>query len=158
MGKFRSKLKRHAKGAKWARGQSATSNPENNKHRLAARSRFFQPNVNAGKLPNWPGEADAFWHCKQFCKPLFTAANGPSKANGLTALTAEAVSKHDARQSYAANGPAKVGSKTGPTVHDIAQSLHSFSMEDGDDKFTFAKTFQTFGSQYSSCTNMTFNK
>lgn len=50
MGKFRSKLKRHTKGTKWARGQSATSNPENKKHRMAARSRFFQSNVNAGIL------------------------------------------------------------------------------------------------------------
>lgn len=50
MGKFRSKLKRHTKGTKWARGQSATSNPENKKHRLAARSRFFQSNLNAGML------------------------------------------------------------------------------------------------------------
>lgn len=48
MSKFRSKLKRHSKGAKWARGQSATSNPENKKHRNAARSRFFQPNLNTG--------------------------------------------------------------------------------------------------------------
>lgn len=50
LGKFRSKLKRHGKGAKWARGQSATSNPENKKHRNAARSRFFQPNLNIGRL------------------------------------------------------------------------------------------------------------
>lgn len=50
MGKFRSKLKRNSKGAKWARGQSATSNPENKKHRNAARSRFFQPNLNTGML------------------------------------------------------------------------------------------------------------
>lgn len=48
MSKFRSKLKRHSKGAKWARGQSATSNPENKKYRYAARSRFFQPNLNTG--------------------------------------------------------------------------------------------------------------
>lgn len=48
MSKFRSKLKRHTKGAKWARGQSATSNPQNKKHRNAARSRFFQPNLNTG--------------------------------------------------------------------------------------------------------------
>lgn len=50
MSKFRSKLKRHSKGAKWARGQSATSNPENKKHRNAARSRFFQPNLNTGTV------------------------------------------------------------------------------------------------------------
>lgn len=48
MSKFRSKLKRHTKGAKWARGQSATSNPQNKKHRNAARSRFFQPNLHTG--------------------------------------------------------------------------------------------------------------
>lgn len=89
---------------------------------------------------------------------LFTVATVSSKTNGITSLTVEAISKHDARQSYAVDGKAKVGAKTEPTVHDIAQSLHSFSMDDGDDKFTFAKTFQTFGSQYSACTNMTFNK
>lgn len=50
MGKFRSKLKRRTKGAKWAHGQSATSNPENKTHRMAARSRFFQPNLNIGNF------------------------------------------------------------------------------------------------------------
>lgn len=50
MSKFRSKLKRHTKGAKWARGQSSTSNPENKKHRNAARSRFFQPNLSTGMI------------------------------------------------------------------------------------------------------------
>lgn len=45
MSKFRSKLKRSKSGAKWARGQSATSNPESKKHRNAAQSRFFQPNL-----------------------------------------------------------------------------------------------------------------
>lgn len=48
MSKFRSKLKRNKKGAKWARGQSATSNPENKKHRNAAQTRFFQMSLNAG--------------------------------------------------------------------------------------------------------------
>lgn len=50
MGKFRSKLKRRAKGKQWAHGQSATSNPENKKHRNKARSRFFQPNLSLGKF------------------------------------------------------------------------------------------------------------
>lgn len=45
MSKFRSKLKRKTKGKHWAHGQSATSNPQVNKHRLKARSRFFQPNL-----------------------------------------------------------------------------------------------------------------
>lgn len=63
MGKFRSKLKRHAKGAKWARGQSATSNPENNKHRMAARSRFFQPNLNTGKLKSLSLDSNNTVYC-----------------------------------------------------------------------------------------------
>lgn len=49
MGKFRSKLKRRSKGKQWAHGQSATSNPENKKHRNKARSRFFQPNLSLGE-------------------------------------------------------------------------------------------------------------
>lgn len=82
----------------------------------------------------------------------------PSKINGLASLTVEAVSKHDARQSYAVDAATKPLSKAVPTVNDIAHSLHSFSMDEDDDKLTFAKTFQSFGSQYSACTNMTFNK
>lgn len=83
-----------------------------------------------------------------------------SKTNGITPLTTEALSKHDARQSYAGNVTSKSipSTKTEPTVHDIAMSLHSFNMNDGDDNQSYARTFQTFGSQYSSCTNMTFNK
>lgn len=50
MGKFRSKLKRRSKGKQWAHGQSATTNPENKKHRNKARSRFFQPNLSLGKF------------------------------------------------------------------------------------------------------------
>lgn len=53
MGKFRSKLKRHTKGKSWGHGQSATSNPENKKHRNKARSRFFQPNLSLGELSGW---------------------------------------------------------------------------------------------------------
>ncbi|EDV47177.2 LOW QUALITY PROTEIN: uncharacterized protein Dere_GG19496 [Drosophila erecta] len=45
MSKFRSKLKRHGKGKTWSKGQSATSNPDQMKHRLKAKSRFFQPNL-----------------------------------------------------------------------------------------------------------------
>lgn len=73
-------------------------------------------------------------------------------------MTIEAVSKHDARQSYAVNGKSTTSTKSEPTVQDIAMSLHSFSMSDGDENQSYAKTFQTFGSQYSACTNMTFNK
>ncbi|XP_031623691.1 RRP12-like protein [Contarinia nasturtii] len=140
MGKFRSKLKRHSKGAKWARGQSATSNPENKKHRNAARSRFFQPNLNTDIKP--------------------------STTNGVTSLTVEAVTKHDARQLYTGDdkiAKSVASTKSQPTVNDIANSmnlsLNSLSLNDDlHDDQSYAKTFQTFGSQYSSCTNMTFNK
>jgi len=50
MGKFRSKLKRHGKGKTWSKGQSATSNPEQMKHRMKAKSRFFQPNLSLGEF------------------------------------------------------------------------------------------------------------
>lgn len=50
MGKFRSKLKRHTKGKSWSHGHSSTSNPENQKHRIKAKSRFFQPNLSLGKF------------------------------------------------------------------------------------------------------------
>lgn len=84
-------------------------------------------------------------------------ATKPSTTNGITSLTVEAVSKHDARQSYSTgNKMGKSSTKSEPTVNDIAMSLHSFNMDDDDQ--SYARTFKTFGSQYSSCTNMTFNK
>lgn len=84
----------------------------------------------------------------------------------MTSLTTDAISKHDARQSYATdnNKTSKsiASTKSEPTVNDIAMSLRSVSMADdasmSDDDQSYAKTFQTFGSRYSSCTNMTFNK
>ncbi|KAL7025273.1 hypothetical protein ACKWTF_013427 [Chironomus riparius] len=45
MAKFRSKLKRNKSGKALPKGQSSLSNPEINKHRLKARSKFFQPNL-----------------------------------------------------------------------------------------------------------------
>lgn len=72
----------------------------------------------------------------------------------------EAVIKHDARQSYAS------GNKE-PTVNDIATSLKSFNFngiggddEDmgGESQLGTFKTYKTFASTYSSCTNMSFNK
>ncbi|KAK4876177.1 hypothetical protein RN001_012599 [Aquatica leii] len=50
MGKFRSKLKGGAKGKRWAKGQSSSSNPETQKHRNAAKSRFFQENLGQSNL------------------------------------------------------------------------------------------------------------
>ncbi|EDW00336.1 RRP12-like protein [Drosophila grimshawi] len=130
MGKFRSKLKRHGKGKNWSKGQSAVSNPDQMKHRLKAKSRFFQPNLNL-------------------------AASG--SANGLTM---EAVHKHEQRQAYNAETT---------TVNDVAGSLMSFTLDDDDGMSgtgigngtqpagTF-KTFQTFASNYTSCSNMSFKK
>ncbi|XP_034471932.1 RRP12-like protein isoform X2 [Drosophila innubila] len=129
MGKFRSKLKRHNKGKTWSKGQSAVSNPDQMKHRLKAKSRFFQPNLNL-------------------------AATGSSSANGLTT---EAVHKHEQRLAY--------NTET-TTVNDVAGSLKSFTLEDDDGMSgsgtgtlpgTF-KTFQTFASNYSSCSNVSFKK
>lgn len=49
MGKFRSKLKRHTKGKTWSHGHSSTANPENQKHRDRARSRYFRANLSLGE-------------------------------------------------------------------------------------------------------------
>ncbi|EDW07049.1 uncharacterized protein Dmoj_GI15076 [Drosophila mojavensis] len=125
MGKFRSKLKRHGKGKSWSKGQSAVSNPEQMKHRLKAKSRFFQPNLNLAAA---------------------------SSTNGLTM---EAVHKHEQRQAYNADTT---------TVNDVAGSLKSFTLEDDDGMSgtgtqpSTVKTFQTFASNYSSCSNVSFKK
>lgn len=52
---------------------------------------------------------------------------------------------------------------TAPTVNEIAMSLRSFNFGEDDDaggksQFGTFKTFQTFASNYSACSNMTFNK
>ncbi|EDW82837.1 uncharacterized protein Dwil_GK24935 [Drosophila willistoni] len=125
MGKFRSKLKRHGKGKTWSKGQAASSNPEQMKHRLKAKSRFFQPNLN-----------------------LAAAAATPN------ALTMEAVHKHEQRQAYNAETT---------TVNEVAGSLMSFTLDDDQDDATRTgtgtyKTFKTFASNYSSCSNMSFKK
>lgn len=175
MSKFRSKLKRHAKGAKWSHGQSATSNPQNKKHRLAARSRFFQPNLHTGmELSTIFPSVSHFFEGEPFFiafismhKKFYSKNNSdakPSTTNGITSLTLEAISKHDARQSYAGNdnkaAQSIASTKSEPTVNDIAMSMRSVTMSDAsdDDEQSYAKTYQTFGSRYSSCTNMTFNK
>lgn len=44
MGKTRIRLK-GARGKRWAKGQSSSSNPQTSKHRDAAKSRFFQENL-----------------------------------------------------------------------------------------------------------------
>uniref|UniRef100_A0A0K8U887 RRP12-like protein n=2 Tax=Bactrocera latifrons TaxID=174628 RepID=A0A0K8U887_BACLA len=130
MGKFRSKLKRHTKGKTWSKGQSSTSNPDQMKHRLKAKSRFFQPNLSLA-----PPEANT----------------------DPTTLTLDAVMKHDQRLAYNAETT---------TVNDVAGSLKSFSLHDDgledesmseSQQGTF-KTFKTFASNYSACSNMSFKR
>ncbi|TDG39923.1 hypothetical protein AWZ03_013655 [Drosophila navojoa] len=95
------------------------------KHRLKAKSRFFQPNLNLAAA---------------------------SSTNGLTM---EAVHKHEQRQAYNAETT---------TVNDVAGSLKSFTLEDDDGMSgtgtqpSTVKTFQTFASNYSSCSNVSFKK
>jgi ribosomal RNA-processing protein 12 len=50
MGKFRTKLKGKAKGKRWPKGQSSSSNPETHKYRDLAKSRFFQENLGSSSL------------------------------------------------------------------------------------------------------------
>uniref|UniRef100_W4VRP4 Uncharacterized protein n=1 Tax=Corethrella appendiculata TaxID=1370023 RepID=W4VRP4_9DIPT len=127
MAKFRSKLKKKQGGKKWIRGQSSTSNPEITKHRAKAKSRFFQTNLSLA----------------------------PPKSDDKNGLTLEAVTKHDAMQSFNA-----VEDKP---VNEISNSMKSFNMDDDDfmsesqQGGTF-KTFQTFASNWSACSNMSFSK
>uniref|UniRef100_A0A2M4A4V3 Uncharacterized protein n=1 Tax=Anopheles triannulatus TaxID=58253 RepID=A0A2M4A4V3_9DIPT len=139
MGKFRSKLKKKVGGKRWKRGNASSSNPEVNKHRIKAKSRFFQSNLSLA--------------------PPVEGTDGAGKNK----LTLEAVLKHEAIQSYSG---ADGGKKKVPTVNDIAASMKSFSVKDGDDDDVMSdsqhggtfKTFQTFASNWSACSNMSFKK
>ncbi|XP_059611587.1 RRP12-like protein [Phlebotomus argentipes] len=121
MGKFRSKLKSHSKGKRWASGHSAVTNPENFKHRSKAKSRFFQPNLSLA--------------------PKDAAQSG---------LTLNAVMQHEAREMYASG-------QADPTVKDIALSMKSVSLDDMMTE-SAGKTFKTFASNYTDCTNVSFSK
>lgn len=92
-----------------------------------------------------------------FCEPvknviLFVAPQ--AQAGPSSTLTLSAVMKHDARQMF---------EKKETTVNDIAGSMRSFSLDDEEmlsasqGTGTF-KTFQTFASNYSACSNMSFKK
>jgi len=85
---------------------------------------------------------------------LFFFRSAPTTESKSGVLTLDAVHKHDARLSYA------VGNEE-PTVNDIASSLKSFKFDGEDEGMTELgtfKTFKTFASNYSACTNMTFSK
>lgn len=79
-------------------------------------------------------------------------------SSGAVPLTLESITKHDARLSYAGGDGAVA---TAATVNDIAMSLKSFNFGDDaadESQYGTFKTFQTFASSYSACSNMTFNK
>ncbi|XP_049879391.1 RRP12-like protein [Pectinophora gossypiella] len=130
MGKFRSKLKGKTKGKRWQKGQSSNSNPKIQKYREMAKSRFFQENL------------------------------------GSTGLTQQAVLKHEAMMTYGhSTGKQKSEAENELT---IAKEFENMSVKTGDEESeteysgsmrsgTF-KTFQTFASDWSQCSNMSFSK
>ncbi|XP_073947995.1 RRP12-like protein [Choristoneura fumiferana] len=130
MGKFRSKLKGKTKGKRWNKGQSSNSNPKTQKYREMAKSRFFQENL------------------------------------GNTGLTQQAVSKHDAMITYGhSKGKQKSAAETELT---IAKEFENMSVRSGEDdsesqfsgsmKSGTFRTFQTFASDWSQCSNVSFSK
>ncbi|XP_013142021.1 PREDICTED: RRP12-like protein [Papilio polytes] len=130
MGKFRSKLKGKTKGKRWQKGQSSNSNPKIQKYREMAKSRFFQENL------------------------------------GSTGLTQQAVLKHDAMMTYGhSTGKQKSESENELA---IAKDFESMSMRSGDEgseteytgsmKSGTFRTFQTFASDWSQCSNVSFSK
>lgn len=149
MGKFRSKLKRHTKGKSWSHGHSSTSNPENQKHRIKAKSRFFQPNLSLGKFFLY------FIYRKSSFNIFLHIISAPVDPTKKSPLTLEAVLKHEARQSFATGNDE-------PTINDIAQSMKSFNIDEDDMSESHVggtfKTFQTFASNWSACSNVSFNK
>ncbi|CAK1589953.1 unnamed protein product [Parnassius mnemosyne] len=130
MGKFRSKLKGKSKGKRWQKGQSSNSNPKSQKYREMAKSRFFQENL------------------------------------GSTGLTQQAVLKHDAMMIYGhSSGKQK---SDGENELTIAKEFENMSVKTGDEdsetEYTGSmrsgtfKTFQTFASDWSQCSNVSFSK
>lgn len=84
---------------------------------------------------------------------MFSSKAPQQQAGPSSSLTLSAVLKHDARQMF---------EKKETTVNDVAGSLKSFSLDDemmsaSQGTGTF-KTFQTFASNYSACSNMSFKK
>ncbi|XP_060526984.1 RRP12-like protein [Cylas formicarius] len=110
MGKFRSKLKGQAKGKRWPKGQSSSSNPETRKHRDQAKSRFFQENL------------------------------GPSN------LTASSLKKHDASQGHV------------PLPNEKPDVETDYDMESSAGSFSTFQSMQSFASEWSDCSNMSFGR
>ncbi|KAJ0173282.1 hypothetical protein K1T71_011458 [Dendrolimus kikuchii] len=130
MGKFRSKIKGRTKGKRWQKGQSSNSNPKIQKYREMAKSRFFQENL------------------------------------GSTGLTQQAVLKHDAMITYGHNSNKPKYEAENDLI--IAKEFENMSVKSGEEgseseyggsmrSGTF-KTFQTFASDWSQCSNISFSK
>ncbi|XP_041971628.1 RRP12-like protein [Aricia agestis] len=130
MGKFRSKLKGQTKGKRWQKGQSSNSNPKIQKYREMAKSRFFQENL------------------------------------GNSGLTQQAVLKHDAMVTYGHNKTKLISDAENELS--IAKEFENMSVRTGEDgseteyagsmKSGTYKTFQTFASDWSQCSNVSFSK
>merc|ERR1719228_132866 len=105
-----------SKGERWAKGQSSNSNPSKNKHRTAAKSKFYSYGV----------------------------PDGGSK------LTSAALLRHDASQGVGRLTAAdlQLGSEAGKDV--TAEMVDATAMTH--------KTFDTFASDWSGCTNVAFEK
>lgn len=130
MGKNKVRIKK-GKGERWAKGQSSNSNPSKTKHRAAAKSRFFNH-----------GSAGLF--CK-FChaaSDLFISISDGSK------LTTAALLRHDAT----------FGAGAKLTSADIEAGLGKDEAGAGDATEMTHKTFDTFASDWSGCTNVAFEK
>ncbi|KNC26487.1 RRP12-like protein [Lucilia cuprina] len=89
----------------------------------------------------------------RFFQPNISLAPPEAERNPNT-LTLEAVMKHEQRQAFNAETT---------TVNDVAGSLKSFSLHDDDELMSESqggtfKTFKTFASNYSTCSNMSFKK
>ena len=89
--------------------------------------------------------------------PIFFYLAPSAAGKNDSGLTFEAVLKHDAIQSYSG--------KTDPTVNDIANiagSMKSFSINEdemmSESNIGTFKTFQSFASNFSACSNMSFTK
>ncbi|XP_072934195.1 RRP12-like protein [Epargyreus clarus] len=129
MGKFRSKIKGTTKGKRWQKGQSSNSNPKIQKYREMAKSRFFQENL------------------------------------GNSGLTQQAMLKHDAMMTYShSTAKPKSAAENELTIAKEFESMSMKSGEDSDTEYTGTmrsgtfRTFQTFASDWSQCSNVSFSK
>nr|CAG4643695.1 EOG090X00E0 [Lepidurus arcticus] len=124
MGKLKPRNKAASTGKRWAKGQSSSSNPEQKKHRHAAKSGFL-----------FPGSAS-------------------SSSQLGSNLTIKALQQHTSilqgEESFAdEDGKSTHSSRSTAVLEDDAISVSSAST---------SKTFKTFASGWTECSNMSFNR